>query len=165
MKKIALLIPLIITGCAGMPDYVEPKSTTPSATLKVTNDFDAPLLGYSTFVHTHTETETCGKSFGAESGARLIVLDKGNPLISELNPDGVKLSAGRKYSFMIMSVAGMQNCIIYASFSPEADQNYEIKTFGKLRSYDNSCEAALFRYDELNEAYTSIDFEYYGQCK
>lgn len=148
-----------------MPEYIEPEPNTPTSTLKVTNDFDAPFLGYSTFVNTHTETEICGKSFGAKSAARLIVLDKGNPLISELNPDGVKLSTGNKYSFMIMSVAGMSNCTIFAAFSPEAGQSYEIKTSGKLGSFGTHCKAELFKYDEITMTSKLIDFDYYGQCK
>ena len=165
MKKSALLLSILITGCAGMPEYIEPKSNVPTAKLTVINDFDAPFLGYSTFVNTHTESETCGKSFGAKSAARLIVLDKGNPLISELNHDGVKLSAGNKYSFMIMSVAGMSNCTIFASFSPKADQSYEIKASGKLGSLGSNCKAELFKLDELTMAPKLIEFDYYGQCK
>jgi len=160
-----LLISLLITGCAGLPTYTEPPTNVPSAKLKVNSNFDAPFLGYSTFVNVHTEEDTCGKSFGSKSAAKLIVLDDSNPLISELNPNGVKLSVGKKYSFMIMSVAGMSNCTIYTSFSPEADQNYKMNISGKLGSFGTSCKAELYSYDETTNTTSPVNFEYYGQCR
>jgi len=160
-----LLIPLLITGCAGLPTYTEPQTNVPSAKLKVNSNFDAPFLGYSTFVNVHTEEDTCGKSFGAKSAAKLIVLDDSNPLISELNPNGVKLSVGNKYSFMIMSVAGMSNCTIYTSFNPEADKNYKMNVSGKLGSFGTNCKAELYSYDEITNTTSPVDFEYYGQCR
>ena len=149
MRISFLLISLLITGCAGLPTYTEPSTNVPTAELKVNSNFEAPFLGYSTFVNVHTEEDTCGKSFGAKSAAKLIVLDDGNPLISELNPNGVKLSIGKKYSFMIMSVAGMSNCTIYSSFNPKADQNYKMNISGKLGFYGTSCNAELYSFDEI----------------
>ncbi|PAJ70875.1 hypothetical protein CJF42_25955, partial [Pseudoalteromonas sp. NBT06-2] len=78
MKFSIILILLLVTGCASLPTYVEPKTDAPSAGFKVKHDFDAPFLGYSTFVNVHTEEQTCGKSFGSESGAKLVVLDDSN---------------------------------------------------------------------------------------
>jgi hypothetical protein len=165
VKSSILLLSLLITGCAGLPNYTEPPTNIPLAKLKVTSNFDAPFLGYSTFVNVHTEENTCGKSFGSKSAARLIVLDVGNPLISELNPNGVKLPVGSKYSFMIMSVAGMSNCTIFASFNPKAGQNYEIKTSGQLGSLGSNCKAELYSYDKTTNVKVPVDFEYYGQCR
>jgi len=155
----------LVTGCAGLPDYVEPKTNELSAGFEVKHDFDAPFLGYSTFVNVHTEEQTCGKSFGSESGAKLIVLDDGNPLISELNPDGVKLAVGKKYSFMIMSVAGMSNCTIYTSFKPKANENYKMNVSGKLGAHSTHCKAELYSIDETTNKISSVDFQYYGQCR
>ena len=165
MKLSIILILLLVTGCAGLPNYVEPKTNVPSAKFKVNHSFDAPFLGYSTFVNVHTEEQTCGKSFGSESGAKLIVLDDNNPLISELNPDGVKLAVGKKYSFMIMSVAGMSNCTIYSSFKPEANSNYEMNVTGKLGAHSTHCKAELYRVDEAANKITPVEFGYYGQCR
>ncbi|GGI87236.1 hypothetical protein [Shewanella gelidii] len=156
---------LLVTGCAGLPNYVEPQTGESSAGFKVKHDFDAPILGYSTFVYVHTEEQTCGKSFGSESGAKLVVLDDSNPLISELNPDGVKLAASKKYSFMIMSVAGMSNCIIYASFKPKADEYYEMNVSGQLGAHSTHCKAELYRIDETANIMSPVEFQYYGQCR
>jgi hypothetical protein len=165
LKFSIILILLLVTGCAGLPNYVEPKTDEPSAGFKVNHDFDAPFLGYSTFVNVHTEEQTCGKSFGSESGAKLIVLDDDNPLISELNPDGVKLAVGKKYSFMIMSVAGMSNCVIYTSFEPKSNEYYEMNISGKLGAHSTNCKAELFLVDETANKKSSVEFQYYGQCR
>jgi hypothetical protein len=165
LKFSIILLSLLVTGCAGPPDYVEPKTNQPSADFKVKHNFDAPFLGYSTFVNVHTEEETCGKSFGSKSGAKLIVLDDGNPLISELNPEGVKLATDKKYSFMIMSVAGMSNCSIYTSFKPQANEKYEMNVSGKLGSHSTNCKAELYNIDEATNKRTPVNFQYYGQCR
>jgi hypothetical protein len=155
----------LVTGCAGLPDYVEPKTNELSAGFKVKHDFDAPFLGYSTFVNVHTEEQTCGKSFGSKSGAKLIVLNDSNPLISELNPDGVKLAVGKKYSFMVMSVAGMSNCSLYTSFKPQANEKYEMNVSGKLGSHSTHCKAELYSVDETTNKRSPVNFQYYGQCR
>ncbi|MEH6597064.1 MAG: hypothetical protein V7736_16135 [Colwellia polaris] len=165
MRVSFLLIPLLLSGCAGLPTYIEPPTNTPSAQLTVISNFDAPFLGYSTFINVHTEEDTCGKSFGSKSAAKLIVLDDSNPLISELNPDGVKLSVGNKYSFMIMSVAGMDNCTIYASFNPEINQYYKMNVSGVLGLSGNMCKAELYTYNEITDIAIPVDFTYYGHCK
>lgn len=165
MKFSIILILLFVTGCAGLPDYVEPKTNEPSAGFKVKHDFDAPFLGYSTFVNVHTEEQTCGKSFGSKSGAKLIVLNDSNPLISELNPDGVKLAVGKKYSFMVMSVAGMNNCSLYTSFKPQANEKYEMNVSGKLGSHSTHCKAELYSVDEIANKRSPVNFQYYGQCR
>ncbi|TMO23830.1 MULTISPECIES: hypothetical protein [Pseudoalteromonas] len=160
-----LLIPLIVSGCAGLPKYKAPLANQPTATLKINHDFNAPFLGYSTFVNVHSEEESCGKSFGAESAAQLVILDDSNPLISPLNPDGVNLVADKKYTFMIMSVAGMSNCTTYASFKPKAEQNYEINVSGKLGAYDSYCKAELVRIDGKSKEASPMQFDYYGNCR
>ena len=165
LKFSIILLLFLVTGCAGLPDYVEPKTHEPSASFKVKHDFDAPFLGYSTFVNVHTEKQTCGKSFGSKSGARLIVLDDKNPLISELNPNGVQLAADKKHSFMIMSVAGMSNCSIYASFKPKANEIYELNVSGKLREHSTHCKAELYRINEKANEISPVDFQYYGKCR
>lgn len=164
MRFNIVLLVCLVAGCAGLPDYAEPPTDTPSSKLLFKHDFEAPFLGYSTFVNVHTEEEPCGKSFGSDSGARLVVLDKGNPLISELNPDGVRLSIDKKYTFMILSVAGPINCAIYTSFSPKANESYEIKVSGELHSFSRSCKAELFKADENTKQLSPVEFEYYGNC-
>lgn len=165
MKFSIILILLLVTGCASLPTYVEPKTDAPSAGFKVKHDFDAPFLGYSTFVNVHTEEQTCGKSFGSESGAKLVVLDDSNPLISELNPEGVNLAVGKKYSFMIMSVAGMSNCTIYTSFIPQANEYYEMSVSGMLGAHSSHCKAELYRVDETTNKISPVEFQYYGECR
>lgn len=165
MRASLILTLLLVTGCAGLPTYVEPTKNEPVAVLKVQHKFNAPFLGYSTFVNVHTEEQTCGKSFGSKSAARLVVLDDNNPLISELNSDGVKLSIGSKYSFMIMSVAGMNNCTIYTSFMPKANEHYEMNIFGTLGGYDTNCKAELYRIDEASNSSIPVKFQYYGECR
>lgn len=165
MRFSIVVLVSLVAGCAGLPDYVEPPTDAPSSKLTIKHDFEAPFLGYSTFINVHTEEESCGKSFGSNSGARLVVLDKGNPLISELNPGGVKLSIDKKYTFMILSVAGPINCAIYTSFTPLANESYEIKVYGELHSFSTSCKAELFKVDENTKQLSREEFEYYGNCQ
>ena len=165
MRFSIVLLVCLVAGCAGLPDYAEPPIDKPYSKLIIKQDFEAPFLGYSTFVNVHTEEEPCGKSFGSDSGARLVVLDKGNPLISELNPDGVKLSIDKKYTFMILSVAGPINCAVYTSFRPKLSESYELKVSGELHSFSTSCKAELFKTDENTNQLSPVEFEYYGNCQ
>jgi len=164
MKLFLLLIPLLLSGCASLPTYIEHETNTPSVKLVVDNEFNAPFLGYSTFVDMHTEEETCGDSFKSKSAVRLIVLDKGNPLISDLNRNGVKLATGKKYSFRFIAAAGTTSCSLFASFTPENQHEYKIDVSGVLLGFTAECKAELYSTDINTKVTLPVGFEYYGQC-
>jgi len=171
VKKSFILIPLLLTGCARLPVYIEPTTNVPSVRLVANQSFDAPFLGYSTFVDVHTEKNTCGEpsdhlgSFDSKSAARLIVLDIGNPLIGDINADGVNLPAGTKHSFMITSVAGGTSCTVFASYTPKVQHSYKLDVSGVLLGFTAKCKAELYSTDLNTNVTSPVDFEYYGQCR
>lgn len=162
-KVLGLLVAL--NGCSVIPDHIEPAEHVPSANLKVKHSFNAPMLGYSTHVTVHTEQDTCDEHFLSKSATNLVVLDIGNPLVSEMNEDGVRLAVGKKYSFWIMSLSGMSTCTLFTSFEPKANEYYEMIVSGKLGGHNTSCNASLFSYDEQTKSPIPIEFDYHGDCK
>lgn len=125
-RRYATILPLIVSvaACTPIPIYQPPSDTSQSAHLKLSLKDQSLLAGVAIISQTEGEID-CGEPL--PNVKKMIVIAKGNPLISDLNPSGTYIPAGRKFTFVAMGLNdGFRECGRIVSFVPKTGSNYEI---------------------------------------
>lgn len=119
-----LLLMVSLASCAPIPIYQPPTDTTQSAQLKLSLKDESRLLGVAIISRIEGDI-ICGEPL--PNLQKMIVISKGNPLISNLNPSGVYIPAGRRFTLSAMGLNdGFRECGRIVSFVPKAGSRYEI---------------------------------------
>lgn len=153
----------ILSACAMIQEYKAPTSGEVSKIL-ITSDVEAPMLGYSTYIYKVKEFRKCYYGLNAEEDTRFMTLDKGNPLVSEFNAQGVNVSAGEKITLAIETVAGGNLCPLFVGFTPDENKDYEIKVLGKVNISPHQCRAELWSTVKNTNKSIKEEFEYLNEC-
>jgi len=155
----------ILTSCATVQDY---SSTQLPENSKITmvRDIEGPLLGTSTFVYKLAAPRDCQEGANIQEDKRFMTLDKINPLIKQLNENGVSVDPNTPLLLRIQSVAGpIYNCTLQVSFVPSTDKNYEIKLLGRIDASPHQCKAELWSAKKGGDGLQKENFENYDECR
>ncbi len=94
-----------------------------------------------------------------------MVLDNGNPLVSNLNSGGVNVKSDETISLLLHTVAGPANqCTLIVSFTPKNALDYRIRLLGELNFRRNNCIAKLFVFDKNGAIVNPKEFERHIIC-
>jgi hypothetical protein len=131
------VLALLAGGCATAPLYQSPDSTNEKAFLKFKytennfslnpTNFGKPFAISSVAKVSKIEGDiVCNKPL--PNPQTVFVRNHGNPLVSEVNKEGVWIAAERKFIFSAMSIPGPSNiCGRIASFTPKAGVTYLLR--------------------------------------
>ena len=76
---------------------------------------------------------------------KLATLDKGNPLVSNKNTDGILVETKDNFRILVRNVAGINWCDTVLGFKTEAGKEYKIVSHANvLEQYNSLCSAAVF---------------------
>jgi hypothetical protein len=145
---LAFTIPLVLSGCATQPVYVLPESAQ-KAFLKF--DFVLHPMAISVAkVSTMGSDWDCNPSI--PNAQTLVIISRGNPLVSDVNVAGLNIEAGKKlrvFADLIMV------CSRYGSFTPKPGSTYDLKL---IHTPETKCSLELtevgkgpvkdFKYDQ-----------------
>ncbi|WP_428034795.1 hypothetical protein [Amphritea sp.] len=161
----ALSCLLVLTGCASVQDYVPPQNTD-TANVVVTRNITAPLLGYTSTLFKLETFKTCHEEIGKNKATRFMVLDKGNPLIAEVNAEGVDVAVNEPVNLFMVTVAGPFNgsCSSIVKFTPESGKDYEIRLLGDITQSPGRCTAELWSTQAGSNIAQQDSFEEYDDC-
>lgn len=121
----ATFLPVLLGGCAGIPLYKIPDGVTQRASIKL--DYSEQSLLSGVLIVSHLDgLPVCGERIANQQ--KLFVSSRGNPLVSNVNAQGVQISAGEKFMFAATSLQdGWQPpCSLMASFTPSSGQSYKL---------------------------------------
>jgi hypothetical protein len=134
---IATLASLAGTGCTTAPLYEVPDSVREKAYLTfeyTENNFSLnplvigkPFAPSSVAKVSRLEGEfICGKPL--PNPQTMFIRSHGNPLVSNINMDGIWIAAGRRFMFYAMSLPGPSHmCGVTASFTPRMGAKYALR--------------------------------------
>jgi len=141
VQRVAVLVfPFLLAGCVSAPTYVLPDSVTDRAFLKVDHK-DRSIISGALRVDRRTEPPACSNLFmnpAFQGSEKVIMKSFGNPLITDINPDGAWIPAGERLMFSAIWMADSSHCTVTAAFTPEKNSHYVLglETFSKDgRSY------------------------------
>jgi len=127
-----------------MKDYI-PSTDTNASKINIKRQLETPILGSTTYVYEVSPKRNC-KGLASDKDTRFMVLDKGNPLVSEFNSKGVNVKSKESISLLFHSVAGIaKQCTVIVKFVPEDNFDYQIELTGTLYSPKPTvCKAELY---------------------
>ncbi len=127
----------LLTGCSQVPVYTAPDASIDRARLKLEFTDESLLAGSVRVVHT-SRLAVCRESL--PNPERLFIRSNGNPLISNLNKDGVWIPAGKTFSISVRSVVDARvPCDVNASFNPQPSGSYILKIFHENKLNTEAC--------------------------
>jgi len=134
-RAAVLLFPLLAAGCVSAPTYVLPQDVADRAFLKVDHR-DRSIISGALRVDRRTGPPACRNLLmnpAFQGSEKLIMKSFGNPLITDVNPDGAWIPAGQKMIFSAIWMADSTHCTVTAAFTPEKDVHYVLglETFSK----------------------------------
>jgi hypothetical protein len=135
--SVVSILALTLTSCAAIPVYEPPTDLAQSAHLRLALKDQSLLAGVATIRHIDGDI-ICDQPLPNQK--KMIVISKGNPLISDLNPSGTYIpAAGKKFTFMAMGLNdGFRECGRVVSFVPKAGNRYEITLVNAAMRGSNS---------------------------
>ena len=122
-----IAVVIFSSGCAVREKYIEPKSDEPRARLQ-TNIKMSKIISAVTVVDVVDGNVKCGEKY--QGAKRAIAVSHGNPLVEDINPDGLWVSAGREMNLVMLMANDGFACVHNAKFTPEAGSIYELKASG-----------------------------------
>ena len=119
-----LLIAFGCSACTPIPIYQPPANVSESAHIRLSLKDESLLSGVATISQIEGNI-VCGEPL--PNLKRLIVISKGNPLISNLNASGTYIPTGQKFTFSAIGLNdGFRGCGKIVSFVPQKTERYEI---------------------------------------
>ena len=138
-----------LNACAPIPIYQPPSDTKNSAHIRLSFEDESILAGVATVSRIEGDI-ICGEPL--PNLERMIVISKGNPLITNVNPTGTYIPAGKKFTFSAVGLNdGFKGCGRVVSFFPKKGRHYEIGLTNKTlrNSYDESIPCPLQVFEVL----------------
>jgi hypothetical protein len=165
LKKSMFIITavFILSACAMIQEYKAPIIGDTSK-IVITSDVEAPMLGYSTYIYKVKKFRKCYYGLNAEEDTRFMTLDKGNPLVSEFNAEGVNVASGEALTLAIETVAGGTKCPLFVGFTPDKGNDYQIKVLGKVNISPHQCKVELWSKVKDTNKLEKQKFEYLNEC-
>ncbi|MGI2168912.1 hypothetical protein ACROAE_01715 [Shewanella sp. MF05960] len=163
--KISLIISLLIlSGCAMMKDYVASmEANSPQVIIK--RQLETPILGSTTYIYEVSNDRKCNGD-SSKPDTRFMVLDEGNPMVSEFNSKGVNVKANEPISLLLHSIAGIaKQCSVIVTFTPETNFDYQIQLSGVLQSpRPTVCKAEIYGISKTTNLVKPLPLKYHKVC-
>jgi hypothetical protein len=159
-SSLLLVSTLVTSGCAFKQYPTLTKSETTSF-LSLERKVSGPLLGSTTFYTKVNDEYSCGR--GTLKQEQLAVQDRGNPLISEKNPDGLYVNSESDFRISIKHIAGIVSCETITTFDVHPSTNYKIEASANVMSSQRTCSAKLLRESE-NGHQEEVKWKQSKQC-
>jgi len=162
---IILSVSTLIVGCKTMQVYEAPQNEETSK-ITVNRDMEPFLLAsLTTSIVKLAEYRECGKDLNREEDKRFIRLNKGNPLISNINENGVNVQSKEPLMLGIYTNSGMDvGCSRSVRFTPDSNKNYEIKLLGQVNFRPYECSVELWSTEKAANLTKQEEFEQYHDC-
>jgi len=162
MKNIIILLiaTTLLSGC--LASYPKVKDTKNASFIKFERKIIDPVLGSITRYANVDNKQKCHETYSDHK--LLAVQNRGNPLVSELNLNGLYVKPGNDFRILISTTAGGATCEILASMDAQAGQNYKILTEGNVYIGVNKCSAKLYKQASNGNTYEQIQFKEYIEC-
>lgn len=119
---------VVLSGCATKARYIEPNTAAPRAQLSIGVQTVKLISGFAT-VDVVAGASKCGEAY--PDSKRAIVISQGNPLISNINAEGIWVNADKPIHLVTMMGMDGFSCGQALSFTPEAGGNYELQAVGQ----------------------------------
>lgn len=159
LKHIILaLISISLAGCLTPYEKVEPSKK--AAFLKFERSLNGPLLGTITRYVKVDDKQKCREAYSEHK--LLAVQNQGNPLVSDLNVDGLYVNPG-DFRIQINTVAGVRGwCDVFVELDVKSGEKYKIVTNGNM--YDRgTCSSKLYKLSDSG-TYEKAEFKKYQEC-
>ena len=153
-----LLVILSLTGC--LTAYQKVEKSDKAAFIKFERHVANPLLGSITRYVKVDDKQDCRQAYSEHK--LLAVHNKGNPLVSDLNVDGLYVKPGN-FRILINTVAGGAWCDVFARFDAVAGKKYKVVLNGDAFISANTCSAKLYQLAD-NGNYQQKRFTEYKEC-
>ena len=154
-----LLVTMALTGC--LATYPVVKESESAAFIKFERNMGAPLLGSITRYVKVDEKQQCREGYADQE--LLAVQNKGNPLVSDLNLNGLYVNPGH-FRILINTVAGNLGwCDVFVEMDIKAGEKYRIVANGNVSSGRGFCSAVLFK-QTTQGPYEKSEFKKYFEC-
>ena len=159
---------LIVTSIAAAllaPAVAAPADPPATDTVFIQFERDAKgPFGLSTTVFVRVkEGYKCKASQGFLGQKKLATLDKGNPLVSSKNVQGVESAASDQFRILIRAISGTLRCDVVASFSAKAGERYKLTSRSDLplrNAPSCSADVSVLQDGEFRK----IEFNEYSEC-
>ncbi len=143
----SLLLFTALAGCATAPQYRIPEGTAQRASLKLHYSEQSLLAGVIKVSHVQRPI-LCGKPL--QNPQTLFVASHGNPLVSNINAEGLQIPAGERFMVSAFSMQdGFPSCSRVASFVPRADEAYELR-FAHQGARGETCSLEIVQMASAN---------------
>jgi len=162
MKNIIILLmaTTLLSGC--LASYPKVKDTKNASFIKFERKMIDPVLGSITRYANVDNKQKCHEPYSDHK--LLAVQNRGNPLVSDLNLEGLYVNSGDNFRILINTVAGGASCDVIVSLDAQAGQNYKILTEGNVYIGVNKCSAKIYKQASNGNAYEPIQFKEYIEC-
>lgn len=158
-RTIALILTSIsLAGC--LTAYPKVENIDQAAFIKFERNIQDPLLGSITRYVKVDDKQKCNQ--GYSEYLLLAVQNKGNPLVSDLNLDGLYVKPGN-FRILANTLAGSASCDIFVNFDMQAGQKYKMVVNGNVYISTNRCSAKLYQLTAQG-AYKEKKFKKYQEC-
>lgn len=155
MRKYIAVLSVVLFGCT--PQLYKVNDTAEkTAYFKFKLEGDTATFGTTAYfeaVDGNPECEDAGNS------KRLAVLDVGNPLIGNVNEDGLKVEAKKNFGIALRQISGkllsINSCSVFFMFDVEPNSEYTLVSISD--PYGGKCAAAVL--DSNNEQVKLNSFE------
>jgi len=156
----SLISTLTLSGC--LATYPVVKDIKSAAFIKFERNMIDPVLGSIT---RYTNIDNAHKCHEAYSDHKLLaVQNRGNPLVSDLNLDGLYVKSDKDFRILINTVAGGASCDVIVRLDAQAGQKYKILTEGDVHIGINKCSAKLYTLSNDGSTYKPTKFKEYVEC-
>lgn len=156
---VLILLGISLTGC--LTTYEKVEESDKAGFIKFERDVASPLLGSITRYVKVDDKQQCRQAYSEHK--LLAVHNKGNPLVSGLNVDGLYVKPGN-FRILINTVAGVGSwCDVFVNFDVIAGQKYKIIASGDAYVGVNKCSAKLYQLTTSGE-YQQAAFNKYYEC-
>ncbi|CAN7417832.1 hypothetical protein [Rhizobacter sp. LjRoot28] len=128
-RSLSVALPIVLTACASQRPYEIPPTVTDRAHLQVEFAEESVLSG-AVRVDRRIAAHSCDGALMNPlfvDSEQLVVVSKGNPLLSNLNLTGVWIPAGEKAVLAIMSLRDARSCSSVVAFDSVKDRRYALR--------------------------------------
>lgn len=155
---VLLLLSLSLTGC--LTAYKKVEKSDKAAFIKFERHVASPLLGSITRYVKVDDKQDCRQGYSEHK--LLAVHNKGNPLVSDLNVNGLYVKPDT-FRILINTVAGGAWCDVFVKFDAVAGKKYKVVLNGDAFISVNKCSAELYQLAD-NGQYQKKRFNEYKEC-
>ena len=161
-STIILLLAILLSGCVNQ--YKVVKDTNSAAYIRFERKIADPILGSITSYIKVDAEQQCRQAYADQE--LMARHNRGNPLVSDLNVDGLYVKPGY-FRIRINTVAGGANCDVFVGTEIEAGQKYKVLVEGNVHISVNKCLAKVYKMTgekEGKEIYEELIPVEYKQC-